>query len=106
MFDSCSFQPKTSAKTFNIMSPVVLDFECVENKIVKELGIYKNGKTVGYCFLPPKKFKATSQSAWCTKHLHVINWSIGHKKYTELENTVNELKAPEKEFFADGCEKC
>ena len=36
------------------MSLVVLDIECTENKIVKELGVYKNGQTVGYSFLPPK----------------------------------------------------
>ena len=45
------------------MSLVVLDIECIENKIVKELGVYQNGQTVGYAFLPPKKFKARSQSA-------------------------------------------
>ena len=31
------------------------DFGCIENKIVKELGLYKNGQTVGYSCLPPKK---------------------------------------------------
>ena len=45
------------------MSLVVLDIEFIENKIVKELKVHKNGQTVGYSFLPPKKFKATSQSA-------------------------------------------
>ena len=38
---------------------VVLDIECFENNIVKELGVYKDGQTVGYSFLPPKKFKPT-----------------------------------------------
>ena len=66
------------------MSLVVLDIECIENKIVKELGVYS--------FLPPKKFKATSQSAWCTKHLHGINWNSGHEKYTELEKILKKLK--------------
>ena len=65
------------------MSLVVLDIECIENKIVKELRVYKIGQTVGYSFLPPKKFKATSRSAWCTKHLHGISWSSGYGKYTE-----------------------
>ena len=73
------------------MSLVVLDIECIENKIVKELGVYKNILFflpkigyVGYSFLPPKKFKNTSQSAWCTKLLHGINWNSGHEKYNEL----------------------
>ena len=39
------------------MSLVVLDIESIENNIVKELGVYKDGKTEGYSFLPPKKFK-------------------------------------------------
>ena len=81
------------------MSLVVLDIECIVNKIVKELGVYKNGQTVGYSFLPPKKFKATSQSAWCTKHHHRINWNSDHEKYTELEKILKKLKAPETEFF-------
>ena len=87
------------------MSLVVLDIECIESKIVKELGVYKNGQTMGYSFLPPKKFKATSQSAWCTKHLHGINWNSGHEKYTALEKILKKLKAPETEFFARGYEK-
>ena len=81
------------------MSLVVLDIECIEYKIVKELGVYKNGQTVGYSFLPPKKFKATSQSAWCTKHLHGNNWSCASEKYTELQKILKKLKAPETEFF-------
>ena len=88
------------------MSLVVLDIECIENKIVKELGVYQNGQTVGYSFFPPKIFKATSQSAWCTKHIHGINWNSGHEKYTELEKILKKLKAPETEFFAKGYEKC
>ena len=74
------------------MSLVVLDIECIENKIVEELHYYK--------------FKASSQSAWCTKHLHRINWNSGHEKYTELQKILKKLKAPETEFFAKGYEKC
>ena len=83
------------------MSLVVLDIECIENKIVKELGVYQNGQTVRYSFLPPKKFKATSQSAWCTKHLHRINWNSGHEKNTELEKILKKLNALETEFFCE-----
>ena len=76
------------------MSLVVLDIEYFENKIVKKLGIYKNGQTVGYSFLPPKKFKATPQTAWRTKHLHGIKWRSSYEKYTEFEKTSKKLKAP------------
>ena len=39
-------------KTVTIMKLVVLDIECIENKIVKKLEVYQNGQTVGYFFLP------------------------------------------------------
>ena len=67
------------------MGLVVLDIECFENKTVKELGVYKNRQTMGYSFLSPKKLIATTESAWCTKHLRGINWNSGHEKYTGLE---------------------
>ena len=88
------------------MSLVVLDIECIENKIVKDLGVYQNGQTVGSSFLPPKKIKATSQSAWCTTHFHGINWNSGHEKNTKLEKILKKLKAPETEFFAKSYKKC
>ena len=74
------------------MSLVVLDIECFENKRVKELGVYQNGQTVGYSFLPHKEFKAKSQSAWCTKRLPGINWNSGLEKITELEKILIKLK--------------
>ena len=58
------FKPKTPEKPVNRMRFVVLDFECIENNIIKELRVYKDGKTVGYSFFPPKNFKPTSQSSW------------------------------------------
>ena len=39
------------------MSLVVLDIECIENKKVKDLGVYQNGQTVEYSFLPLKNSK-------------------------------------------------
>ena len=75
-------------KTVNRINLVVLDIEYTENKIVKELGVYKDGQTVRYSFLPPEKFKSTSQSCWCTKHLHGISWSSGYEKHTEFEKKI------------------
>ena len=74
------FNQKTPEKTLIRMSLVILDIECYENNTVKELGIYKDRQTVGYSFLPPKKFKPTPQYFWCTKHLHGINSSSGYEK--------------------------
>ena len=60
---------------------------------------------MGYSPLLPKTFKATSQSAWFTMHLHGINWSGGYENYTELGKILKKLKAPETVFFAKGFEK-
>ena len=38
------FNQKTPEKPINRMSLVVLDIECIENKIVKELAVYKDDK--------------------------------------------------------------
>ena len=77
-----------------------MDIDCIENKIVKELGVYETGQTVEYSFLPPNKFKTTSQSAWFMKQFHGINCSSGHETYTELEKVLKKIKIPEMEFFA------
>ena len=96
---------KAPEKSVNRISLVVLDIECIESNIVKELGVYKDGQTEEYSFLPPKNFKPTSQSFWCTQHLHGINWSSGYEKNTELEKILKNLKATDTEFFAKGYEK-
>ena len=48
------FDQKTPEKSVNRKGLVVLDIECFENNIVKKLGNFKDGQTVGYSFLPPK----------------------------------------------------
>ena len=70
------------------MSLVVLDIECIENKIVKELGVIKMNKLWDITFfLPPKSSK-----------LHLSCY----EKYTELQKILKKLKPPETEFFATG----
>ena len=64
------FNQKTPEKTVNRKSLVVFNFDLVENNIIKELGVYKDGQTVGYSFLLPEKFKATSQTFFET-----FSWS-------------------------------
>ena len=49
------FNQKTPEKTVNRKSLVVFDIECIKSNIVKKLGVYKDGQTEGYSFLPPKK---------------------------------------------------
>ena len=45
---------KTPEKTVIVMSLVVLETECTENNIVKEIGVYNDVKTVGYFFFLQK----------------------------------------------------
>ena len=49
------FNQKTTEKPVYRRSLVVLDIDCTKNNIMKELGVSKDGQTVGYSFLPPKK---------------------------------------------------
>ena len=49
------------------MSLVVFDIECLEGKIVKELGVFKDGIVLGYSFLPTKDNKPNCQAKWNTK---------------------------------------
>ena len=88
------------------MSLVVLDIECVEKNIIKELGIFHNGTIRGYSFLPPKKYKPSKQTYWLTNLLHNIHWQSGAYDYTQLENILNVENFEHAEFFAKGSEKC
>ena len=63
------FNQKTPDKTVNTICLIVLDIECNENKKVKELAAYMDGKTEGYSFPFPKNNKATAESTWCRKHI-------------------------------------
>ena len=88
------------------MPLVVLDIECLEGKIVKELGIFKEGIVLGYSFLPPKDYKPTFQAKWNTKNMHGTNWNHGKLDYSELAFIVHQHCSPTKEYFAKGLEKC
>ena len=88
------------------MSLVVFDMECLEGKIVKELGVFKDGIVLGYSFLPPKDYKPTFQAKWNTKNLHGINWNNGKLEYTELSSIIHQHCSPTTEYFAKGLEKC
>ena len=71
------------------MSLVVFDIEWLERKIVKELGVFKDGIVLGYTFLPPKDYKSTFQAKRNTKNLHGINWNNGKLEYTELSSIIH-----------------
>ena len=87
------------------MCLAVFDIECFENKVMTELGVYKNGQILGYSFIPSKEFKTKSQFAWCTKSLHGINMNSGYENQIELKNKLRKLKTPEAAFSAKNYEK-
>ena len=76
------------------MSLVVFDIERLEGKIVKELGVFKDGIVLGYSFLPPKDYKPTFQAKGNTKNLHGINWNNGKLEYTELSSIIHKHCSP------------
>ena len=87
------------------MPLVVLDIECLEGKIIKELEIFKDGMVLGYSFLPPKDYKPTFQAKWNTKKMHGINWNHGKLDYSELAFIIHQHCSPTTEYFAKGLEK-
>ena len=70
---------------------VVLDIECFNTSIIKELGVYYNGTSYGYSFQPPKGEKPDKQSQWLTRNFHLIDWNSGDKPYTELKDVLTSL---------------
>ena len=82
------------------MPLVVLDIECLEGKIVKELGIFKDGIVLGYCFLPSKDYKPTFQAKLNTKNMHGINWNHGKLDYSEMAFIIHQHCSPTTEYFA------
>ena len=88
------------------MSFVVFDIECLEGKIVKELGVFKDRIVLGFSFLPPKDYEPTFQAKWNTKNLHGINWSSEKLEYIELSSIIHQNGSPITDYFAKGLEKC
>ena len=88
------------------MSLVVFDIDCLEGKIVKELGVFKDGIVLGYSFLPPKDYKPTFQAKWNTKNLHGINWNNEKLEYTELSSIIHQHCSATTKYFAKRLEKC
>ena len=73
------------------MPLVVFDIECLEGKIVKELGVFKDGIVLGYSFRPPKDYNPTFQAKWSTKNFMGLtgtmeNWNIlsCHQSFTNI----------------------
>ena len=85
---------------------VLLNIECSEGKIVKELGIFKDRIVLGCSFLPPKDYKPTFQAKWYTKNMHGINWNHKKLEYSELAFIIPQHCSPTTEYFAKGIEKC
>lgn len=92
------------------MSVVVIDIECFNNEIVKELGLFQDNIVTGYSFLPPEecpKSRNVCQDAWLTKNLHLMDWDSGTFPYDVLKEVVQSVTKDQNcEFFAKGFEKC
>ena len=58
----------------------------------------------GYSFRPPKKYKPTQQSFWCTRNLNGIVCYNVCSDYSELVKILP--RAVKGEYFSEGTEKC
>ena len=85
------------------MSCIVLVIEMPDENVIKELGVFIDGKVQGYSFLPEKKYKPTKQSFCCTRNLHGNLWNSGRLDYSELSNFF--ARAVRGEYCAKGTEK-
>ena len=88
------------------MSLVVFDIECLEGKIVKELGVLSDGIVLGNSLLPPKDYKPTFQAKLNTKSLHGIDWNSGKLEYIELSSIIQQHCSPTTKYFVKGLKRC
>ena len=73
---------------------IVKDIEIADRHIVNELGLFANGKGRGYSFWPPKRYKRTKQTSWCTWNLREIVEISGKFDYSELQSVIpTDIKA-------------
>ena len=86
------------------MSCIVPGIQMADINVIKELGVFIDDKAQGYSFRPPKKYKPTKQSFWCTRNWHGIVWNSGRRDYSELSSILP--RAVKGEYFAKGTEKC
>ena len=82
---------------------VVLDIECFERGIVKELGVYIDGVTRGYSFKPISSDPSlvTRQNFWITQNMHLIEWNSGAYPYIKLWHVLNSIGRQNDFYFAN-----
>ena len=86
------------------ISCIVLDIELADKNVIKELGVFIDGKVQGYSFRPPAKYKPIKQAFWCTRNLHGIVWIGGRLDYSEFSKILP--RAVKGECVAKETEKC
>ena len=87
------------------MSLVVLDIECIENKIVKELGVYSIDKLWDISFFLPKSSKLHLILLGVRSIFMDSFGTVAMKNILILKKVLKKLKAPETEFFGKGYEE-
>ena len=83
---------------------IVQDIELADIKVIKELGVFIDGRVQGYSFRYLKKYTPTKQAFRCRRNLHVIVWNSGRLDNSELSNILP--KAVKGKYFAKRTEKC
>ena len=86
------------------MSCNVLDIEFAGINVIKQLGIFINGKVQGYSFCLPIKHKPTEQAFWCTRNLQGFVRKNGRLGYSEFLCFFS--RDVKDQYFAKIIEKC
>ena len=70
------------------MSCIVLDIELADLNVIKELGVFIDGKIQG---CPPKNYKLSKLAFWWTNNLHGIVWNSECLNYSDIPQNPLEM---------------
>ena len=69
-------------------SCIVIHLQLTDISVIKESGVFVDGKLHGYSIRPPQKCKPTKQAVWCTRNFHRLVLNGGCLDYSELPNVL------------------
>ena len=87
------FLPSTfnSLHFWSSMSCIVLDIELAEKNVMKDLGVFIDGKVQGHSFGPSEKYKPTKRAFWWAGNLKRSVWNSGGLSYSDVPNFLLEM---------------
>jgi hypothetical protein len=88
----------------------VIDYECFDNNVIKEIGIATQYFDVGFALKPPFPFERLSsasqaQNNFLTKNIHMICWNSGVLDYRNLQELLSQFRHLDAVYYVKGLEK-